>query len=291
MNQLNAPGRQQEGFSRSRYRDSLEKYLHDISRIPLLNAQEEVELAKKVRQNDQEALEKLVRSNLRFVVKVAKEYQNQGLPLTDLINEGNLGLIRAAKRFDETRGFKFISYAVWWIRQSILKALGEHSRLVRLPLNRLGTITKVHQTIRGFEQKHNRQPTFQEMSSELEIPVSDVSQALLNSSYHLSLDQSFTQSGNGSMKEFLKNPNEIPPDVGLIRESLCDEIRRVLKTLSPREEKIIKMYFGLDFDRPYTLEEIGENLKLTRERVRQIKERALTRLRHQSRSQNLRPFL
>lgn len=291
MNQLNEPGRQHEGFSRSRYRDSLEKYLHDISRFPLLKAQEEVELTKRVRQNDQEALEKLVRANLRFVVKVAKEYQNQGLPLTDLINEGNLGLIRAAKRFDETRGFKFISYAVWWIRQSILKALGEHSRLVRLPLNRLGTITKVHQTIRGFEQKHNRQPTFQEMSRELEIPVSDVSQALLNSSYHLSLDNSFTQSGNGSMKDFLRNPNEIPPDRELIEESLRDEIRRVLKTLSSREENIIKMYFGLDFDRPYTLEEIGEHLKLTRERVRQIKERALSRLRHQSRSQNLRPFL
>lgn len=291
MNQLNESGRQQVGFSRSSHRDSLEKYLHDISCIPLLRAQEEIELTKRVHQNDQEALEKLVRSNLRFVVKVAKEYQNQGLPLTDLINEGNLGLIRAAKRFDETRGFKFISYAVWWIRQSILKALGEHSRLVRLPLNRLGTIKKVHQTIRGFEQKHSRKPTFQEMSSELEIPVSDVSQALLNGSYHLSLDQSFAQSGNGSMKEFLKNPNDIPPDLGLIRESLCDEIRRVLKTLSPREQKIIKMYFGIDFDRPYTLEEIGEDLKLTRERVRQIKERALSRLRHQSRSQNLRPFL
>lgn len=281
----------QESYPRNNHRYSLEKYLNEISSIPLLSTQDEINLTKRIRQNDRDALEELVRCNLRFVVKIAKEYQNQGLPLTDLINEGNLGLIKAAKRFDETRGFKFISYGVWWIRQSILKALAEHSRVVRLPLNRLGTITKVNQTIRGLEQKHYREPTFQEMSNELDIPVSEISQALTNSAFHLSLDQPFKNSDNGTIKEFLKNPDEKFPDAELIKKSLNEEIRRVLKTLSSREEHIIKMYFGIDKERPYTLEEIGEQLKLTRERVRQIKERALVRLRHQSRSQNLRLFL
>ncbi len=281
-------------FVDSNHRYSLERYLNDISCIPLLSAQDEIELTRRIHKNDQDALKKLVRANLRFVVKVAKEYQDQGLPLTDLINEGNLGLIRAAKRFDETRGFKFISYAVWWIRQSILKALAEHSRVVRLPLNRLGTISKVNQTIRGFEQKHNRAPTFQEMSNELELSISDISQALTNSTFHVSLDQPINRSESGTrntLKEFLKNTDEISPDGKLINESLKEEIQRVLRTLSRREENIIKMYFGIDNERPYTLEEIGEHFKLTRERVRQIKEKALARLRHQSRSQNLRPFL
>lgn len=280
-----------ESYLWSNHQYSLDKYLNEISSFQLLSAQDEIELTKKIRQNDPEALERLVQSNLRFVVKVAKEYQNQGLPLTDLINEGNLGLIKAAKRFDETRGFKFISYAVWWIRQSILKALAEHSRVVRLPLNRLGTITKINQAIRCFEQKHKRPPTYHEISSELEISVSEITQAITTSAFHVSIDQTPYHSDNGSMKDFLKNPDAAAPDGALIKESLKGEIQRVLKTLSPREQKIIRMYFGIDYGRPYTLEEIGENLKLTRERVRQIKERSLTRLRHQSRSQNLRAFL
>jgi len=280
-----------ENFPRLRSRYSLEKYLDEISDIPLLSAQDEIDLTRRIHQGDEKALEILIRSNLRFVVKVAKEYQNQGLPLTDLINEGNLGLIKAAKRFDETRGFKFISYGVWWIRQSILKALAEHSRVVRLPLNRLGTISKVNQVVKGLEQKYNREPTHQEIANELKLPTKDVTRALNNSSFHISLDQPITRSDDGTMKEFIKNPDSKMPDKDLILESLKEEIRRVLKTLSPREENIIKMYFGIDHDRPYTLEEIGERLRLTRERVRQIKERSLTRLRHQSRSQNLRVFL
>lgn len=281
----------QDRSPRSRYRHSLEKYLDDISEIPLIDTREEVELTRRIRQGDQNALEKLIKSNLRFVVKIAKEYQHQGLPLTDLINEGNLGLIKAAKRFDETRGFKFISYGVWWIRQSILKALAEHSRVVRLPLNRLGTISKVNQIMKDLEQKFNREPTCQEISKKLDIPVSDITQALMNSMFHLSLDQPIRRSEDGTMKEFLKNPEVGMPDNELIKESLKEEIRRVLKTLSPREENIVKMYFGIGYNRPYTLEEIGERLELTRERVRQIKEKALMRLRHQSRSQNLRLFL
>lgn len=281
----------QVSYPRNNHRYSLEKYLNEISIFELLSAQDEIELTRRIRLNDQEALEKLVQSNLRFVVKIAKEYQNQGLPLTDLINEGNLGLIKAAKRFDETRGFKFISYGVWWIRQSILKALAEHSRVVRLPLNRLGTIAKINQAIRCLEQKHKRAPSFHEVSNELEISASEVAKAMTTVAYHISIDQTSDHSENGSMKEFLKNPDAIPPDGELIKESLKGEIQRVLKTLSAREQTIIKMYFGIDHERPYTLEEIGEHLKLTRERVRQIKERALSRLRHQSRCENLRSFL
>ncbi|RMG67517.1 MAG: RNA polymerase sigma factor RpoD/SigA [Calditrichaeota bacterium] len=276
---------------RSNGRYSLEKYLTEISQIPLLTPEEEIELTRRIRQGDQEALNHLVQANLRFVVKVAKEYQNQGLPLTDLINEGNLGLIKAAKRFDETRGFKFISYAVWWIRQSILKALAEHSRVVRLPLNRVGLISKVNQMVKELEQQFNREPSYEEISTAMEMSVTDVSEALNNSSFHVSLDQPIRRSEDSTMQEIIKNPDGVLPDQDLIKESLREEIRRVLKTLSPREEKIVKMYFGIDYERPFTLEEIGERLRLTRERVRQIKERALTRLRHQSRSQHLRLFL
>jgi RNA polymerase primary sigma factor len=276
---------------RSNPRYSLEKYLNEISQIPLLTPAEEIELTQRIRQGDQEALHHLIRSNLRFVVKVAKEYQNQGLPLTDLINEGNLGLIKAAKRFDETRGFKFISYAVWWIRQSILKALAEHSRVVRLPLNRVGLISKVNQIVRNLEQEFNREPSYEEIAKELEISIPDISEALSSNAFHVSLDQPINRSEEGSMKEIISNPDSKTPDGDLVKESLRQEIRRVLKSLTTREEKIIKMYFGVDYERPYTLEEIGERLKLTRERVRQIKERALIRLRHQSRSQNLRLFL
>ncbi|RMF62110.1 MAG: RNA polymerase sigma factor RpoD/SigA [Calditrichaeota bacterium] len=276
---------------RSRHRFSLEKYLDEISQIPLLTPEEEIALTRRIKQGDAEALEKLIRANLRFVVKVAKEYQNQGLPLTDLINEGNLGLIKAAKRFDETRGFKFISYAVWWIRQSILKSLAEYSRVVRLPLNRVGLISKVNQMVRELEQKYNREPSFEELSDKMELSIPDISEAMSSSAFHLSLDQPIHRSEEGTMKEIIRNPDSVMPDGELVKESLRQEIRRVLKTLTPREEKIIKMYFGVDYERPYTLEEIGERLKLTRERVRQIKERALVRLRHQSRSQNLRLFL
>lgn len=272
-------------------RHSLERYLNEISQIPLLTAREEVELAKRIRKGDQEALHHMVQSNLRFVVKVAKEYQNQGLPLTDLINEGNLGLIKAAKRFDETRGFKFISFAVWWIRQSILQALAEHSRVVRLPLNRVGLITKVNQIVRELEQQFDREPSFEEIANELEISPREISSTLTSGAFHLSLDQPLRKSEENTMKEVIQNPDSSMPDGELIQESLRNEIRRVLKTLSAREEKIIKMYFGIDYERPYTLEEIGERLQLTRERVRQIKERALIRLRHQSRSQHLRLFL
>ncbi len=276
---------------RSSFDHSLEKYLDEISQIPLLTSEQEVQLTRRIRQGDQEALKELVQANLRFVVKVAKEYQNQGLPLMDLIHEGNLGLIKAANRFDETRGFRFISYAVWWIRQSILQALAEQARVVRLPLNRVGLINKVNNIVRELAQEYDREPTSEEISKLLQIPGREVEEVLNSGSFHLSLDQPFQKSDEGNMKDMLSNPNSKAPDSDLIKESLKDEIRRVLKTLSPREELIIKMYFGIDQDRPFTLEEIGDRLKLTRERVRQIKERALARLRHQSRSQNLRLFL
>jgi len=272
-------------------RKALEKYLAEISQIPLLAPDDEIRLTRCIRQGNHDALNKLVQSNLRFVVKIAKEYQGQGLPLIDLINEGNLGLIKAAKRFDETRGFRFISYAVWWVRQSILQAMAEQARVVRLPLNRVGLINKVNQIIQELEQQYNREPTHEEISNALKISGNDVADALTNGNYHLSLDQPIWHTEEANMKEVITNPNSQMPDSELIKESLKEEIRRVLKTLSSREEEIIKMYFGIDYDRPLTLEEIGDRVKLTRERVRQIKERALVRLRHQSRCQNLRLFL
>lgn len=275
---------------RSNPRFSLEKYLDEISQIPLLVPAEEIELTQRIKQGDQEALHHLIRANLRFVVKVAKEYQNQGLPLTDLINEGNLGLIKAAKRFDETRGFKFISYAVWWIRQSILKALAEHSRVVRLPLNRVGLISKVNQLVRTLEQEFNRDPSYEEISQELDISVPDISEAMTSSAFHVSLDQPINRSEEGTMKEIIRNPDSKTPDGDLITDSLRQEIRRVLKSLTSRKRKSSKCIL-VSIMSVRTLEEIGERLKLTRERVRQIKERALIRLRHQSRSQNLRLFL
>lgn len=278
-------------FSRISPVQSLEKYLSEISHIPLLTVKEEVMLTKRIRIGDRDAFNTLVRSNLRFVVKIAKEYQNQGLPLVDLINEGNLGLIKAAMRFDETRGFRFISYAVWWVRQSMLQALAEQARVVRLPLNRVSLINKVNHIIEELEQHYNRKPTPDEISSYLNKPDDDVANALNDCNYHLSLDQPFRNLDKANMKELLKNPNSQMPDEDLIKESLKQEIRRVLKTLSRQEEKIIKMYFGIDHERPLTLEEIGDRVRLTRERVRQIKERALNRLRHQSRCQNLRLFL
>ncbi len=270
---------------------SLERYLQEISHIPLLTLGEEVELTRRVREGDHEALNKLVKSNLRFVVKIAKEYQNQGLPLIDLIHEGNLGLIKATNRFDETLGFRFISYAVWWIRQSILQALAEHARIVRLPLNRVGLINKVNIIVQELAQQYDREPNSEEISKILEVSGEEVAEALNSSNFYLSIDQPIRSDDESNMKDFLSNPNSQMPDASLIKDSLKEEIRRVLKTLSSREEEIIKMYFGIDYERPLTLEEIGERLKLTRERVRQIKEKALIRLRHQSRSQNLRLFL
>jgi RNA polymerase primary sigma factor len=248
-------------------------------------------LTRQVRQGDHDALNQLVQANLRFVVKIAREYQNQGLPLLDLIHEGNLGLIKAADRFDETRGFRFISYAVWWIRQSILQALAEHARIVRLPLNRVGLINKVNVIIRELIQQYDREPTTVEISKILEVSDKHIKEALVNDIHSLSLDQPFHGNEESNLKDYLCNPNSQMPDSTLLSESLKAEIRRVLKTLSAREEEVIKLYFGLDLERPLTLEEIAEHLKLTRERVRQIKERALTRLRHQSRSRNLRLFL
>jgi RNA polymerase primary sigma factor len=270
---------------------SLEKYLHEISQLPLLSPDEEIELAKRIGEGDHRALDSLVQGNLRFVVKVAKEYQGQGLPLMDLINEGNIGLIKAAKRFDVTRGFRFISYAVWWIRQSILQSLAEQARIVRLPLNRVGLINKVNQITRELEQEYNREPTREEISSILRISKNEVGEALVNGTFHLSLDQPLQSLDNGSMKEFLKNSNSLMPDNDLLIESLKEEISRVLKTLSAKEEEILRLYFGLNNSRPLTLEEIGEKLKLTRERVRQIKVKALQHLRHQSKSQDLRFYL
>jgi len=270
---------------------SLEKYLEDISHIPLLTLQEEIDLTRKARNNDHEALNRLVQSNLRFVVKIAKEYQNQGLPLIDLIHEGNLGLIKATNRFDETLGFRFISYAVWWIRQSVLQALAEHARIVRLPLNRVGLINKVNVIIQELAQQYDREPTAEEISKMLEISGEEVAEVLNSGNFYISIDQPIRNDDETNMKDYLSNPNTQMPDATLMKDSLKGEIRRVLKTLTPREEEIIKMYFGIDYKRPLTLEEIGERLKLTRERVRQIKEKALSRLRHQSRSQNLRSFL
>jgi RNA polymerase primary sigma factor len=272
-------------------RPSLEKYLEDISHIPLLTLKEEVDYTRRAREGDQEVLDKLVKANLRFVVKIAKEYQNQGLPLIDLIHEGNLGLIKAAKRFDETLGFRFISYAVWWIRQSILQALAEHARIVRLPLNRVGLINRINVTVRELGQQFEREPTAAEISKILQISGEDVAEALNCGNFHLSLDQPVRSEEESNIKDVLMNPNSQMPDASLLNDSLKEEIQRVLRTLTPREEKIIKMYFGLDQERPLTLDEIGDRMKLTRERVRQIKEKALIRLRHQSRSQNLRLFL
>lgn len=271
--------------------NSLERYLAEISHIRLLMPEEEVMLTRQVRQGDHEALNQLVQANLRFVVKIAREYQNQGLPLLDLIHEGNLGLIKAANRFDETRGFRFISYAVWWIRQSILQALAENARIVRLPLNQVGLINKVNVIIRELIQQYDREPTTEEISKILEVSDKHIKEALVNDIRSLSLDQPFRGNEELNLKDFLSNPNSRMPDSTLLSESLKAEVRRVLKTLTPKEEKVIKLYFGLDIERPQTLEEIAEHLRLTRERVRQIKERALTRLRHQSRSQNLRLFL
>ncbi|MBR0054614.1 MAG: sigma-70 family RNA polymerase sigma factor [Bacteroidales bacterium] len=270
---------------------SLDNYLHDIGKVELITAEEEVELARKIKEGDQAALEKLTKANLRFVVSVAKQYQSQGLSLPDLINEGNLGLIKAAQRFDETRGFKFISYAVWWIRQSILQALAEQSRIVRLPLNKIGTINKINKAYAALEQQYEREPRADEIASLLDITEAEVKDSLRNSSRHLSMDASLSQDKDNNMYDVLKSEDSPTPDKGLLYESLRQEIDRTISTLPQREADIIKLYFGLDSKHPMTLEEIGEKFDLTRERVRQIKEKALRRLKNQSKCKNLKAYL
>ncbi len=270
---------------------SLDKYLHEIAKVELITADQEVELAKKIQSGDKIALEKLIKANLRFVVSVAKQYQNQGLSLPDLINEGNMGLIKAAKRFDETRGFKFISYAVWWIRQSILSALAEQARMVRLPLNKIGSINKINKVVIKLEQKLQRKPTYQEVADEMEINVNDVKIALNNTSRHLSMDAPMVDGEVGNMYDVLQSSDSPRPDNVLANESLQIEIDRVLSTISGREGDILKRYYGLNGYHQHTLEEIGIAFDLTRERVRQIKEKALRRLKHSSRNRSLKSYL
>jgi RNA polymerase primary sigma factor len=263
---------------------SLDKYLQEIGKVDLITADMEVELAQRIKAGDQIALEKLTKANLRFVVSVAKQYQNQGLTLPDLINEGNLGLIKAAKRFDETRGFKFISYAVWWIRQSILQALAEQSRIVRLPLNKIGSINKINKTFARLEQENERPPSAEEIAKELDMTVSDVKESMKNSGRHVSMDAPLIEGEDSNLYDVLNSGESPNPDKSLLHESLKVEILRALETLTPREADVVKLYFGLGDAHPMTLEEIGETFDLTRERVRQIKEKAIRRLKHTSRS-------
>ena len=270
---------------------SLDKYLQEIGKVDLITAEEEVELAQRVKQGDQLALEKLTKANLRFVVSVAKQYQNQGLTLPDLINEGNLGLIKAAQRFDETRGFKFISYAVWWIRQSILQALAEQSRIVRLPLNKIGSINKINKTYAFLEQSHERPPSAEEIANELDMTINDVKESMKNSGRHVSMDAPLVEGEDSNLYDVLRSGESPNPDKELIHESLRTEIERALETLTPREADVIKLYFGLGNHHRMTLEEIGETFDLTRERVRQIKEKAIRRLKHTSRSKILKTYL
>jgi RNA polymerase primary sigma factor len=277
-----------------RYRDedrSLDLYLKEIGETPLITADDEIDLAKKIRLGDHLALEKLTKANLRFVVSVAKQYQNQGLSLADLINEGNIGLIKAAKRFDETRGFKFISYAVWWIRQAILQALAEQSRIVRLPLNRVGTLHKIGKISSTLEQVFGREPSPDEIAKELELTEVEVSDTLKISNSHLSLDAPFSLSEDNSLMDVLEDEFQPSPDEPLLNESLRVEIEKALRSLTPREAEVINLYFGLSHEKALTLEEIGARFNLTRERVRQIKEKAIRRLRHASRSKSLRAYL
>lgn len=271
---------------------SLDMYLQDIARVELITADEEVVLAKKIRDGDQRALDKLVKANLRFVVSVSKQYQNQGLSLPDLINEGNLGLIKAAQRFDETRGFKFISYAVWWIRQSILQALAEQSRIVRLPLNKIGAINKINKTFSKLEQELEREPSYDEISDQMDLLPEDIQDILRNSNRHMSMDAplSFGEDA-GNMYDLLENDTSLKPDRELLSESLKQEIDRALSTLTGREADVVKLFFGLAGAHAHTLEEIGEKFELTRERVRQIKEKAVRRLKHGSRSKLLKAYL
>ncbi len=270
---------------------SLDKYLQDISKIELITAEEEVELARRIKQGDQLALERLTNANLRFVVSVAKQYQNQGLKLPDLINEGNVGLVKAAKRFDETRGFKFISYAVWWIRQSILQALAEQSRVVRLPLNKIGSINKIKKTFSYLEQTHERPPSAEEIAKELDMTISEVKQSIKNSGRHISMDAPLKEGEDSNLYDVMRSGESPRPDLDLMRQSLHTEINRALDTLSPREADVIKLYYGIGDQQSMTLAEIGQTFDLTRERVRQIREKAIRKLRHNSRNKLLKSYL
>ena len=277
----------------NRESQSLDKYLQEIGKVELLNAEDEIDLAQKIKKCGPEsnlAMERLVKANLRFVVSVAKQYQNQGLSLGDLINEGNLGLIKAAKRFDETRGFKFISYAVWWIRQSILQALAEQSRIVRLPLNRVGALNKIGKKFSQLEQEFERQPTATELAEQLNMTINEVSDTIKISGRHLSVDAPFVPGEENRLLDILPNDQQPPPDSDLMQESLRVEVLQVLESLTDRESEVVRLYFGID-GQALTLEEIGEKYNLTRERVRQIKEKAIRRLRHVSRSKTLRTYL
>jgi len=270
---------------------ALSKYLEEIGKYNPLSPEEEIELAQRVKRGEQDAIKKLTECNLRFVVSVAKDYQGQGLPLTDLINEGNLGLIKAVERFDETRGFKFISYAVWWIRQSILQALAEHSRIVRLPLNRVGTIGKITKEAEILEQQYERTPSQDEIAEGLDMRTNEISDAIRISRRHHSLNTPFREGEKNSLIDVISDSAQPMPDYRLMGESLKQEIRDALSTLKEREREVIKMYFGIDREYALTLNEIGEEFNLTRERVRQIKEKAIRRLRHKSRSKKLRAYL
>jgi RNA polymerase primary sigma factor len=275
----------------NRESQSLDKYLQEIGKVPLITSEMEAELAKRIREGDQVALEKLTKANLRFAVSVAKQYQNHGLTLGDLINEGNVGLIKAAKRFDETRGFKFISYAVWWIRQSILQAMAEQSRIVRLPLNRVSSLNKISKTFSELEQKFQREPSPEELADVIGVTTQEILDNLKVSGRQISVDAPFAQGEDGSLLDVLADANEETPDSGLIADSLAKEIQRVLLTLPAREAEILGLYFGLNRKGPLTLEEIGDRFDLTRERVRQIKEKATHRLRHGSKSRVLKSYL
>lgn len=282
---------------------SLDIYLREIREIPLLSAEDEVSLARSARQGNRDALNKLVQSNLRFVVAVAKQYQNQGLPLSDLINEGNLGLIKAAERFDEVKGFKFISYAVWWVRQAILQSLAEQSRIFRLPLNRVEELRRINKVLRGLKQEYGREPSTQEIADQLSMnqaatkphmpgpSANDVADTMRMFSTHLSLDAPFTQGEDGRLLDILEDPSQESPDAQLMESALKKEVLWALNSLSAREAEVVRLYFGIDEDRPFTLDEIGKKFHLTRERVRQIKERAIRRLQHSSRSMRLRPYV
>jgi RNA polymerase primary sigma factor len=275
----------------NRETQSLDKYLQEIGRVDLITAEMEVDLAKRIRQGDQIALEKLTKANLRFVVSVAKQYQNNGLSLGDLINEGNVGLIKAAMRFDETRGFKFISYAVWWIRQAILQALAEQSRVVRLPLNRVGTLNKMLRTFSALEQKYQREPSVEEIAVSMEVSTEEIESTMRTTGRHVSVDAPFIQGEENSLLDVLANDDQHTPDSDLIVDSLKHEVKRALSTLTERESEVLSCYFGLNNDHPMTLEEIGARFSLTRERVRQIKEKATRRLRNVKYSKALKSYL
>jgi RNA polymerase primary sigma factor len=270
---------------------SLDKYLQEIGRVELISPEDEVILARKIKAGDNEALKKLVKANLRFVVSVAKQYQNQGITLPDLINEGNLGLMKAAQRFDETRGFKFISYAVWWIRQAILQALAEQSRIVRLPVNKIGSINRINRAFARLEQTYEREPSSQEIADVLEMIPEDVKEALKTNGRTVSMDAPISSEEDNTMYDVIPSSDAPSPDKNLINESLAYEIERALCTLSPREAKVLKLYFGLGMKHPFTLEEIGEELSLTRERVRQIKEKAIKRIQFTTRCRILKTYL